>query len=143
MKFEIGDKVKVTHAGSGFGEDKMGYEYTIRSSAPDTYFGDEGYQVNATDINPHHDGWVGVRSFTLIEGVSVLNSLNVKMITTFVPAWAKWMAMSSFGVWHVYADRPRRAEGTWDSCSSGSFVAVGRCGPKDITVDWKETLHEI
>jgi len=83
------------------------------------------------------------RSFELVKEENVPKNPNVKIINTFVPSWAKWMAMSKSGVWHVYADKPETSNKCWSATEGSSLVTVGRCQPRDIEVDWKETLHEI
>ena len=146
-EFKAGDKIRCINFDIGEGTRcwaeehgcKIGNIYTVKR--PLSF-----HWVNIVEDPKGVNCILETSNFELVESAEEeqpITNANVKMITTFVPTWAKWMAMSSFGVWHVYADKPRRAEGTWDSCSSGSFVAVGRCDPKDIIADWKETLHEV
>jgi len=153
MTFNIGDKVKVITSGWGFGIGDVKRILTIKSSSNAGYFEGEGYQVEEKTASSGEKHWFGVKSFTLIEKANVPKNPNVKIINTFVPSWAKWMAMDKSGKWHVYSHEPEPTGGTVregcfafkvdDALIETTFLIVGQCNPKDIEVDWKETLHEI
>ena len=149
-KFNVGDEVKVTHSGTGFVSADLGNLYTIISVDPIGYFGGIGYEVT-----PPYSQVVGEKSFTLVKSApEVLENTNIKMITTFVPTWAKYMAMDSFGAWFVFNEEPVISTGEKpDWCKKGGnpveenpprFRAkIGECDPTQIEVPWQETLHEI
>jgi len=146
MKFEIGDKVKVIHSGSGFAGNCIDNVYTLIDADKVGYFGTEGYVTDGININKGHNGWVGVKSFELVEEADVPKNSNVKIINTFVPSWAKWMAMDNLGNWIVFNIEPVPYidKGKWIGRGPKLLSCkVGMCDPKDISADWKETLHEI
>ena len=142
MKFEVGDRVAVAVSGWGFGDTSVGKHLTIKAVSDNKYFKSEGCQVVEKIGDNKDTRWYGVKSFLLIEKAYVPKNNNVKMITTFVPTWAKWMAMDKQGYWIVLSKKPiANTDGHW--VSRAKIEKVGRCNPKDITVDWKETLHKI
>jgi len=82
-------------------------------------------------------------NFELVEQIDLSKNSNVKIINTLVPSWAKWMAMDKNGKWCVFSEKPREGNTQWLRGSRCSKAVSGNCDPKDIEVNWKETLHEI
>lgn len=141
MKFKIGDKVEVIASGYGMGPEEVGNVYTIASCHDGSYYKTEEAQKDGTKLHIH---W---KTFALVEKEVPKNTHeednpNIKMITTFVPTWAKYMAMNSVGGWVVYSHIPFCGDKLWKK-SEGKKLYIGKCDPNEIEVPWQETLHEI
>ena len=137
-KFEVGDKVRCVKA-EGWTVNagcKIGNVYIVK------YVDDADIKLLLEDgmdlyLDPSH--------FKLEErSVPCENdNPNVKMITTFVPTWAKYMAMNSMGGWCVYSQAPTRGRKLWVKSYESKKLYIGKCDPKELQVDWKDTLHEV
>ena len=150
--FKAGDKVRCINFDTKVGTRcwaeeqgcKIGDIYTVRDQGSFRW-------ISIVEDPKSHDYRLEMLNFKLVESAEdeqPITNANVKMITTFVPAWAKWMAMDKNGSWYVFEKKPILYTNSWiiddeiDTTSTEIFK-IGRCDPKDIEVDWKETLHEI
>ena len=157
---KAGDIVIVARDGWGFGDSHLGLEYTIKgvkSQSKDARYRDE-YQLEGMGDKYHYSP-----SFILKKDVpkntkeeeEEEENPNIKMITTFVPTWAKYMAMDRFGAWFVFSEEPcimgSKGKEDWakkggnpiDTTAPRFRAKIGECDPNEIEVPWQETLHEV
>ena len=141
--YSVGDEVVISASGWGFGSDDKGTRVIIEEVIPNSY----GKNKTGYKVSKYGDKTGAGPSFTLIEEVpknthDKEDNPNIKIIQTFVPSWAKWMAMDANGQWRVYNNKPNSGTKQWIG-KGGKKVICGKCNPGDIEVDWKETLHEV
>ena len=142
--FKAGDKIRCINLDGWVAstECQIGNIYTIQAY-------DKKDRLSLQLCEDKNGYFLSENSFELVESAEEeqpITNANVKMITTFVPTWARWMAMDASGSWIVSSSelKPNIRARNWDKITPKTKICkVGWCDITSIQVDWKETLHEV